>query len=38
MRAASAHLAAVVDEEGRGVGLVTMEDVLKDLVGPGRDG
>lgn len=36
MRAASAHLAAVVDEEGRGVGLVTMEDVLKVLVGPPR--
>jgi CBS domain containing-hemolysin-like protein len=36
MRAASAHLAAVVDEEGRGVGLVTMEDVLKELVGPPR--
>ncbi|MFG1807942.1 hemolysin family protein [Streptomyces sp. NPDC049040] len=34
MRAASAHLAAVVDEDGRGVGLVTMEDVLKELVGP----
>jgi CBS domain containing-hemolysin-like protein len=36
MRAGRAHLAAVVDEEGRGVGLVTMEDVLKDLVGRGR--
>ncbi|NUS12953.1 MAG: HlyC/CorC family transporter [Streptomyces sp.] len=36
MRAASAHLAAVVDADGRGVGLVTMEDVLKQLVGPGR--
>ncbi|NJP46400.1 hemolysin family protein [Actinacidiphila epipremni] len=36
MRAASAHLAAVVDAEGRGVGLVTMEDVLKQLVGPAR--
>ena len=36
MRAASAHLAAVVDEDGRGVGLVTMEDVLKVLVGPPR--
>ncbi|MFI0898241.1 hemolysin family protein [Streptomyces sp. NPDC020983] len=36
MRAASAHLAAVVDADGRGVGLVTMEDVLKRLVGPGR--
>ncbi|HEY3478391.1 MAG TPA: CBS domain-containing protein, partial [Streptomyces sp.] len=36
MRAGSAHLAAVVDDEGRGVGLVTMEDVLKELVGKGR--
>jgi CBS domain containing-hemolysin-like protein len=36
MRAGRAHLAAVVDEEGRGVGLVTMEDVLKELVGRGR--
>lgn len=36
MRAASAHLAAVVDAGGRGVGLVTMEDVLKQLVGPTR--
>ncbi|WP_329128870.1 hemolysin family protein [Streptomyces sp. NBC_01476] len=36
MRAGRAHLAAVVDDEGRGVGLVTMEDVLKELVGRGR--
>jgi CBS domain containing-hemolysin-like protein len=36
MRASRAHLAAVVDEAGRGVGLVTMEDVLKELVGRGR--
>lgn len=36
MRAGSAHLAAVVDDEGRGVGLVTMEDVLKELVGRRR--
>lgn len=36
MRAGGAHLAAVVDDEGRGLGLVTMEDVLKELVGPGR--
>ena len=36
MRAGRTHLAAVVDEEGRGVGLVTMEDVLKELVGRGR--
>jgi CBS domain containing-hemolysin-like protein len=33
MRASRAHLAAVVDEEGRGIGLVTMEDVLMELVG-----
>lgn len=37
MRAGRAHLAVVVDEEGRGVGLVTMEDVLKELVGHVRD-
>ncbi|WNI14200.1 hemolysin family protein [Actinacidiphila sp. ITFR-21] len=36
MRAGRAHLAAVVDDEGRGVGLVTMEDVLKELVGQVR--
>lgn len=36
MRAGSAHLAAVVDDEGHGIGLVTMEDVLKELVGRGR--
>ncbi|MGW3245897.1 hemolysin family protein [Streptomyces sp. NPDC001070] len=33
MRASGAHLAAVVDDQGRGIGLVTMEDVLKELVG-----
>jgi CBS domain containing-hemolysin-like protein len=33
MRANSAHMAAVVDEEGRGIGLVTMADVLRELVG-----
>lgn len=36
MRAGRAHLAAVVDDQGRGIGLVTMEDVLKELVGRGR--
>lgn len=36
MRAGGAHLAAVVDDEGRGLGLVTMEDVLKELVVPNR--
>jgi CBS domain containing-hemolysin-like protein len=35
MRANRAHLAAVVDGRGRGVGLVTMEDVLRELVGRG---
>jgi CBS domain containing-hemolysin-like protein len=34
MRASGSHLAAVVDDAGRGIGLVTMEDVLKELVGP----
>ncbi|HEY5836571.1 hemolysin family protein [Streptomyces sp.] len=33
MRAGGAHLAAVVDDQGRVVGLVTMEDVLRELVG-----
>ncbi|CCB73093.1 MULTISPECIES: hemolysin family protein [Streptomycetaceae] len=34
MRARRAHLAAVLDPHGRAVGLVTMEDVLRELVGP----
>ncbi|MCL2550804.1 MAG: hemolysin family protein [Actinomycetia bacterium] len=38
MRAGRAHLAAVVDDEGRGMGLVTMEDVLKELVGRQQNG
>jgi CBS domain containing-hemolysin-like protein len=33
MRGRRAHLAAVVDDAGRTVGLVTMEDVLRELVG-----
>lgn len=33
MRAGRAHMATVVDDEGRSVGLVTMQDVLKELVG-----
>lgn len=33
MRATRAHLAAVTGGEGRLVGLVTMEDILKELVG-----
>ncbi|MDJ0344089.1 hemolysin family protein [Streptomyces sp. H10-C2] len=38
MRAGRAHLASVVDETGRGIGLVTMADVLKELVGPAATG
>ncbi|MBW1603317.1 HlyC/CorC family transporter [Streptomyces sp. JJ66] len=33
MRASGTHLAAVVGGDGRAVGLVTMEDVLRELVG-----
>ncbi|GLF95675.1 hemolysin family protein [Streptomyces yaizuensis] len=33
MRRSRTHLAAVVDEEGAPVGLVSMEDVLRELVG-----
>ena len=33
MRRATSHLAAVTDPDGRPVGLVTMEDVLEELVG-----
>ncbi|MCM2391657.1 hemolysin family protein [Streptomyces albipurpureus] len=33
MRRSRTHLAAVLDEEGRPEGLVTMEDVLRELVG-----
>ena len=36
MRAARAHMAAVVAEDGGWVGLVTMQDLLKELVGRGR--
>ncbi|MHA6764650.1 hemolysin family protein [Streptacidiphilus sp. PAMC 29251] len=36
MRRATSHLAAVVDQDGRPVGLVTMEDVLEELVGEVR--
>jgi CBS domain containing-hemolysin-like protein len=36
MRRAASHLAAVVDPQGRPVGLVTMEDVLEELVGEVR--
>lgn len=35
MRARRAHLAIVLDESARPVGLVTMEDVLRELVGRG---
>ena len=37
MRRAAAHLAAVVDGEGRQLGLVTLEDVLEELVGEVHD-
>ncbi|MFI8824928.1 hemolysin family protein [Streptomyces sp. NPDC053431] len=33
MRRSRTHLAAVLDEDGRPAGLVTMEDVLRELVG-----
>ncbi|MEW2083445.1 hemolysin family protein [Streptomyces sp. NPDC005283] len=36
MRRSRTHLAAVVDEDGRPEGLVTMEDVLRELVGRPR--
>ncbi|CAM5371976.1 HlyC/CorC family transporter OS=Streptomyces rimosus subsp. rimosus (strain ATCC / DSM 40260 / JCM 4667 / NRRL 2234) OX=1265868 GN=SRIM_003790 PE=4 SV=1 [Streptomyces rimosus subsp. rimosus] len=32
MRAARTHLAAVIGKDGRLAGLVTMEDVLRELV------
>ncbi|AXI80764.1 hemolysin family protein [Peterkaempfera bronchialis] len=37
MRRAAAHLAAVVDQHGRTLGLVTLEDVLEELVGEVHD-
>lgn len=37
MRRAAAHLAGVVDAEGRPLGLVTLEDVLEELVGEVND-
>ncbi|MFJ6215554.1 hemolysin family protein [Streptomyces sp. NPDC092296] len=37
MRRAAAHLAAVVDRDGRTLGLVTLEDVLEELVGEVHD-
>ncbi|MFJ1757239.1 hemolysin family protein [Kitasatospora sp. NPDC088134] len=37
MRRAAAHLAAVVDADGRQLGLVALEDVLEELVGEVHD-
>jgi CBS domain containing-hemolysin-like protein len=37
MRAARVHVAVVVDDDGRTVGLVTLEDLLEELVGDIRD-
>ncbi|MFB7664940.1 hemolysin family protein [Kitasatospora sp. NPDC056138] len=37
MRRAAAHLAAVVDQDGRKLGLVALEDVLEELVGEMHD-
>ena len=33
MRSSGTHLAAVIGEDGRAAGVVTMEDVLRELVG-----
>ncbi|MER5863089.1 hemolysin family protein [Kitasatospora sp. NPDC002040] len=37
MRRAASHLAAVVDQDGRPLGLVALEDVLEELVGEMHD-
>ena len=37
MRQARVHVAVVVDHEGRTAGLVTLEDLLEELVGDIRD-
>ncbi|GAA2152512.1 hemolysin family protein [Kitasatospora kazusensis] len=37
MRRAASHLAAVVDQDGRQLGLVALEDVLEELVGEMHD-
>ncbi|MFD9128439.1 hemolysin family protein [Kitasatospora sp. NPDC059571] len=37
MRRAAAHMAAVVDADGRQLGVVTLEDVLEELVGEVHD-
>ena len=37
MQRAGAHLAMVLDEEGREAGVVFLEDVLEELVGEVRD-
>ncbi|MET8680344.1 hemolysin family protein [Streptomyces sp. NPDC004647] len=38
MRSTGTHLAAVIDQDGRLAGLVTMEDVLRELVGQALSG
>lgn len=37
MRRAACHLAAVVDQDGRTLGVVTLEDVVEELVGEVHD-
>ncbi len=37
MRRAACHLAAVLDQDGRTLGVVTLEDVLEELIGEMHD-
>ena len=37
LQAKGAHMARVVDDDGRGAGVVTLEDVIEELVGEIRD-